>query len=216
SKTVAVQPVLTGLNAGVYVGDLALQFKETNTIHHIAIVLVVAPPGTVASARSPGSPRLASGCTPTKLVPVFTQLGQSFTTTAAWPTTVEITAVDDCGTLMTTGSVLTSFSNGDPLLPLTSLRDGRWTATWQPRNTTNASVTIAANAQQAAPPISGNASIGGNSQANTAVPIIKSDGALNAASLQANTPLAPGSFVQILGSNLGQGFMPAGSGALPT
>jgi uncharacterized protein (TIGR03437 family) len=185
---------------------LSIHFIETNTTHHVAILLVVAPAGTVLSPKlAPLEPRLASGCTASKLLPVFTQLGQSFTTTAAWPTSIELTVVDDCGTPMTAGSVVTTFSSGDPLLPLTSLGDGRWTGTWQARNATTAPVTITANAQLAAPPLTGKASIGGSSQANATAPSVKDGGVMNAVSLSTLTPLGPGSLASILGSNLASG-----------
>jgi uncharacterized protein (TIGR03437 family) len=201
--TISVQPALAGLTTGVYTGDVAIHFVETNTTRHVAILLVVAPAGTALSPKlAPLEPRSASGCTASKLLPVFTQLGQSFTTTAAWPTSIELTVVDDCGTPMTSGSVVTTFSSGDPLLPLTSLGDGRWTGTWQARNATTVPVTITASAQLAAPPLVGKASIGGSSQANATTPSVKDGGVISAVSFSPLAPLAPGSLASISGSNL--------------
>jgi len=148
---------------------------------------------------------LASGCTPTKLIPVFTQLGQSFTTVAAWPTPIEVTVVDDCGSFQTSGTVVASFSSGDPPLSLASLQDGRWTGTWQPRSSA-AQVTVTANAQETTPAISGTASIGGSLASNPTTPSISAGGAVSAASFAANQPLAPGGFVSIFGSNLSSGL----------
>jgi uncharacterized protein (TIGR03437 family) len=208
--SIAVQPVVAGLPAGIYTGDLTISYKETNTTQHVAILLVMVPAGTVISTKTgPSEPRLASGCTPAKLQPVFTQLGQSFTTTAAWPTSIEVTVVDDCGAPLTAGSVVTTFSSGDPLLALTSLDDGRWAGTWQARNVTTSPVSITANAQLATPPLQGTASIGGNSQANATAPIVKDGGALSAVSLVANTPLAPGSLAVVYGTNLASGVSTA-------
>jgi len=205
--SVSVQPSIAGLAAGVYLGDLVVFFKEANTTHHIAILLVVVPAGTVLSPHlETVAPRQATGCTATKLLPVFTQLGQSFTTTAAWPTSIEVTVVDDCGNPMTSGSVVTTFSSGDPLLPLNGLGDGRWAGTWQARNATTAPVSITATAQTAAPPLQGTALIGGNSTANNSVPVISVDGPESAASYVTGIPVSPGSFVAIKGSNLGQGL----------
>src|SRR5262249_15228844 len=113
----------------------------------------------------------ASACKPTKLIPVFTQLGLGFSTVAAWPTPIEVTVVDDCGALMTNGSAVASFSNGDPALQLTSLNDGRWSGTWQPQNSA-AQVTVTAQAQEIAPPIQGAQSIGGTLQDNPTTPAV--------------------------------------------
>ena len=174
-----MQPAIAGLAAGVYLGELSVRFTETSGTSRITILLVVIPRPT--ASPKPEEPRSAAGCTPTKQIPVFTQLGQSFKTTAAWPTTLEITVVDDCGTPMIAGSVVATFSSGDPLVTLSSLRDGRWTGTWQPRSGSSAPVTITAKAQTVAPPISGTASIGGNLQPNTKTPSITSGGVVNGA-----------------------------------
>ena len=96
---------------------------------------------------------------------MFTQLGANFATVAAWPTPIEVTIVDDCGNLMTNGSVTASFSDSDPTLPLTSLNDGRWSATWQPRNPA-AQVVITVDASELVPLLQGSQNIGGALQTN--------------------------------------------------
>ena len=201
---IQAQPALAGLAAGVYRGELDILFIPGNATRRIDVVLIVTPAGSAPAKSDSLGPRLAGGCAPTKLIPVFTQLGSSFTTTAAWPTPVELRVVDDCGAAMTTGAVVLTFSTGDPLLAMTSLRDGRWTATWQARTAT-AAVTITAKAQQASPSLAGTASIGGSLQPNPTAPVIAAGGAVSAVSNTPLAPLAPGSLVRISGSNLAQG-----------
>ena len=208
-STVTIQPVVTGLTTGVYRGEVDFVFND-GSIRRVAILLIVIPSGGSSPAGSfaaslTGAP-LAAGCTPTKLIPVFTQLGAGFKVTAGWPTPIEATIVDDCGTLMTTGSVVATFSSGDPALPLGSLKDGRWTATWQPRNTSSAQVTITVKATQTQPSLQGSEQIGGGLQANPSVPIIGAGGVVSAASIVSQQPLAPGAFISIYGSNLSQGL----------
>ena len=210
---VSIQPTITGLAAGVYTGDLTVFFVEINTTQHIPILLVVTP--RPSSSPKPDSPRDAVGCNPTKLLPIFTQLGQSFTATAAWPAALEVTVVDDCGTPLTSGSVVATFSNGDPSLSLTNLRDGRWSGTWQPRNSLTAPVTITAGAQLVSPALKGTASVGGNLQPNVTTPLIKSGGVISAASLAPQAPIAPGSYVSILGTNFAPGLTMAPTLPLP-
>jgi uncharacterized protein (TIGR03437 family) len=211
--TVTVQPTITGLAAGVYTADLTIFFVDSKTTQHIPVLLIVTP--RPSASPKPDAPRDAAGCNPTKLLPVFTQLGQSFTATAAWPTSLEVTVVDDCGSPLTSGAVAATFSNGDPAVALTSLRDGRWTGTWQPRNALSAPVTITAAAQQLLPPLKGTASIGGNLQPNLTTPIIKSGGVVNTASLAPQAPVSPGSYVTIQGSNFAPGLTMAPSLPLP-
>ena len=209
--TIIVQPALSGLGAGVYSGEIVLQFAEDNSTRHIAVLLVVTPAGASASTAH----AVSAACTPSKLLPVFTQLGANFSTVAAWPTPIEVTIVDDCGNFLTTGSVTASFSDGDPSLPLTSLDDGRWSATWQPSNS-NAPVVISVDALESPPPIQGAQSIGGALEANPTTPAINPGGIVSAAKSANNQPLAPGSFTSIYGVHLSAGQNPALSLPLET
>lgn len=207
--TVTVQTSLKGLKAGVYTGDLAINIAPadvsalTPQTFHIEVLLLVLPAGVSPLERSALEPR-ATGCTPTKLLPVFTLLGTGFTAAVAWPTAIEVTVVDDCGKPLVTGSVTATFSSGDAALALDSLNDGRWTATW---NATHVApgVTITAQAQEVEPALTGTSSIGGTLQPNTATPSVSAGGVVSAANFTANQPLAPGAFAAIFGSNLSEG-----------
>jgi uncharacterized protein (TIGR03437 family) len=211
---ISVQPV-AGLAAGIYAGDIQLNFTDDST-RTIAVLAIVTPGNAVSDAHAV---QATSSCTPTKLLPVFTELGANFSTVAAWPTPIQVTVVDDCGNFLTAGSVTASFSDGDPALPLTSLNNGSWSATWQPRNS-SAQVVITVDAVEvavgAAPPLQGTQSIGGSLQANPTTPSINSGGVVSAAKSVANPPLAPGGFTSIYGVNLSSGQNPALSLPLAT
>jgi uncharacterized protein (TIGR03437 family) len=223
AATVSVQPTLTGLAAGVYTGDLTITIAPSSTtttstaaaqVYHIEVLLLVLPAGSVlptGSSLPKGSASEtelrphAAGCVPTQLLPVFTLLGTGFTAAAAWPTAIEVTVVDDCGTPLTSGSVTATFSSGDPALPLNSLNNGRWTATWNPTHASTG-VTITAHGQEVQPALTGSASIGGALQPNNGTPAVSTGGVVSAANFAANQPLAPGSFAAIFGSNLSGGL----------
>src|SRR5262249_27357923 len=147
-------------------------------------------------------------------IPAFSLLGQSFVTAAAWPASLEVTVVDDCGNPMTSGSVVTSFSTGDEPVSLISLHDGRWSGTWTPRAVSSA-VIVTAVAQTVAPVLQGSVSIGGGSSANPGVPLINAGGVVSAASYGGRIPLAPGSMMSIFGSGLANGLTVAPSLPLP-
>ena len=119
------------------------------------------PKGTAPNRLRPH----AAGCMPTQLLPVFTLLGTGFTAAVAWPTAIDVTVVDDCGTPLTSGSVNATFSSGDPTLALNSLNNGHWTGTWNPTHSATG-VTITAHAQEVQPALTGSAYIGGALQAN--------------------------------------------------
>ncbi len=187
--TITVQPALSGLGTGVYSGEIVLQFAEDHSSRRIAVLLVVTPAGAAAGSAH----AVSAACTPTKLLPVFTQLSADFATVAAWPTPVEVTIVDDCGNFLTTGSVTASFSDSDPALPLTSLDDGRWSATWQPSNS-NTPVVITVDALENPPPLEGAQSIGGALQANPTTPAVNPGGIVSAAKSREQSTARPGRF----------------------
>jgi uncharacterized protein (TIGR03437 family) len=216
--TVSVQPVIAGLAAGVYIGDLTVTIIPSGDsgfgnpqILHIEALLVVLPEGVSPANRAGPRPQ-ATTCMPTQLLPVFTLLGAGFSSTVGWPTEIEVTVVDDCGNPMTSGSVTVTFSTGDPALALTSIGGGSWTGTW---NATNVSpnVTLGAKAQELQPSLTGSASIGGALRSNNAIPSVSTNGVVSAANFVPNQPLAPGSFGAVFGSNLSQGLI--GSTQLP-
>jgi uncharacterized protein (TIGR03437 family) len=194
---ITVQPTLAGVPANVYFGEIVLNFAENQTSRHIEVLIVVTP-----AAASNTTARAVATCTPTKLLPVFTQLGADFATVAAWPTALEVIVVDDCGNFLTTGSVTASFSDGDPSLPLASLNDGHWSATWQPINA-SAQVVITVDAQELLPKLQGTQAIGGTLQTNPTAPSVAGVG--SPAKSVASQPLAPGSFISIYGLHLSAG-----------
>jgi uncharacterized protein (TIGR03437 family) len=186
--------------ANVYFGEIVLNFAEDQSSRHITVLVVVTP--AIGSNATDGNVAHAAGCAPTKLLPVFTQLGANFATVAAWPTPLDVIVVDDCGNYMTEGNVTASFSDSDPSLALTSLNNGHWSATWQPINV-NTQVVITVNAQEITPQLQGTQTVGGSLQANPTAPSVAGVG--SPAKSAANQPLAPGSFISIYGVHLSAG-----------
>ncbi len=194
------------LAAGVRQGSLFVLFSD-NTIQTVNLVLVVAPGSGSAATSSkelanPWPVAEATTCTPTKQIPVFTELGtnssgSNFNAPASWPAPIKVKVVDDCGNLMVSGSVVATFSDSDPPLQLTSLGDGNWDATWQPQSLESAvSVIVTANV-----PPSGTVEATGGVQANPGVLMLS--GVVNAASFAPQAPLAPGGLVSLFGLGLG-------------
>jgi uncharacterized protein (TIGR03437 family) len=197
--------------AGVHTGDVSLRFGP-NLTRRVAVILIVLPDANAVSISSLSSPA-ADGCTPAKLIPVFTTLGAGFAATAAWPVAIEMRVVDDCGDPMTRGGVTVSFTNGDPPLSLQPFLDGRWSGTWQPKAAA-ANVVLQATARSAAAPVlTGTAQIGGAAAANATTPLIKAGGILNAANRIPRLAASPGGAISIVGTALAGN--PAEAGALP-
>jgi len=187
---IVVQPVLGGLQPGVYRGALTLQFSGGVT-RAVSLLFVVAP-GTSAG---PKLARPADGaCTPMELAPLITSLSDSFAAPASWPAPMNVRVVDDCG------SVVATFSNGDPALALTHARSENWSGTWQPRNATASQMTVTVRAEIPELRIKGTTQVSGGLRTIQKVPVITPGGVISAASLTPQSGVAPGSLVSILGT----------------
>jgi uncharacterized protein (TIGR03437 family) len=125
--------------------------------------------------------------------------------------------VDNCGNPIANGAVDATFSNGDPPLALvaTDTTTGFYSGTWTPRSTAG-QVTI--NARATAPGFAAvSVQILGQVTPNSA-PLLTPNGTLNAFAIAAEpgVPIAPGTIVQIYGSNLGAQTTSASTIPLPT
>lgn len=210
----AVQANAAGLTPGVYRAVLTLNFPLEGGKRTADLLLVV-----TAAAVTPAAGKereTTAACKPTKLSPVFRALGQNFSAPASFPASVEVSVLDDCGTPMTTGSVVASFSNGDVPISLVGDGTGRWSATWTPINVTTASTAVTATAVQSVPALTGQAQLTGLVTANSGVPAISAGGVLNAASFSRTATPSPGEIVVIFGNQLGDGLVQASNVPLPT
>ena len=198
---IVVQPLTEGLTAGVYNGQLTLQFSD-GTLQRVGLRTIVASAASASATASDTEPHASGGCTPTQLVPIITTLGQSFGVPAAWPVALESEVRDDCGNSVNAGSVKVSFSNGDPPLSLLPIQSGMWQTTWQSGATTGP-VTLTVTATNAAQTLTGMRVISGGLGDTSPAPVLTS--AVNGASFAPNVPLAPGSFITLFGQNLANG-----------
>jgi uncharacterized protein (TIGR03437 family) len=192
----------TGLKKGIYKGEIDLAIQNQERV--VSVTLVVAPTGTTfaTSASRSEKTRDATGCVPTQLALTETGIINNFSIPATWPATLEMQLNDDCGSSVPNGTVVASFSNGDP--PITLLGDGQspfYSATWQPGNaSTNVSVTLDAAAPGLA---SASAQLAGGVNTNaTPAPSLVIDGLLHNVNPVVGAPLAPGTVSQVYGTNL--------------
>ena len=204
--SVTVQPN-PNLAEGIYTGSITAAFSDGST-RVVSLAEVIA---AGATANSSAIHRAASGCTAKKLVPLFTVLGANFSGPAGWPAPVEVLVVDDCGTVLTDGAVLVSFSSGDPTLQLTHVGNGRWTGTWTPRTAVDG-VKVSATATNGG--IFGQVTITGGVPANPNVPVVSPGGVVGLAGFDA-VP-APGTLVAIQGTSLSDGSYQAAGLPLDT
>ncbi len=177
-----------GLAPGVYNGVL----------YEVAAGAVTEASATVLLVVTPAS----STCTATQLLPVLTDLEPNFEFTAGLPVSLQAEVVDDCGNILTSGVVEATFSNGDSAVEMTPAGGGLWAGTWQPHGLTGGPLSVGINASSGSG-LAGVTSTSGILDANSATPVVNPGGIANAAGLVAASPLAPGEFISIFGSNLG-------------
>jgi uncharacterized protein (TIGR03437 family) len=199
--SISVNPA--GLNPGTYHGTVTYSLSASG-VRSVNVTLVVLAPGLSPSEKNATGGMTAKAqavCAPTKLVPTQTGLVSNFAAPAAWPTPLEITLADDCGNPVASGHVVATFSNGDPPLAFT-LADpvaATYSATWTPRHSAS-QVTVAARAS-ATGFADVTAQIVGSVVPNVA-PVLTPNGTLHVFNPQIGAPLAPGTIVQIYGSQL--------------
>src|SRR5579863_951448 len=187
-----------GLAAGTYNATIALTFSDAST--RVISLLLLVTSGTTASAVRTGPSPAATGCTPTKLLPVLTGPGNGFNVPASWPTPILVTVVDNCGSNLLTGSVHAEFSNGDPVLTLASLNNGTWTGAWPPVNARPSGITITVVASAADSNLVGTSQITGGVAANPNVPVLNQGGVVDLAAY--GGVVSPGSLIAVFGSQL--------------
>jgi uncharacterized protein (TIGR03437 family) len=185
TQTISVST--SGLNPGVYPGTIHETSSGTATDQLIPITLIV----------TPGS----GTCTPSQLVVMLTNPANNFEITGGLPISVNATIVDDCGSPLTSGAVQAAFPNGDPPVALTSLGNGQWSGTWQPHAIAAGPGTVTLSSQNSSG-LQGSGFAVGTIDANSTATLVTPGGIVNAASLAAAPPAAPGEFISIFGSNL--------------
>ena len=205
STSITVTPTITGLTAGVYPGTIKLAFGDGSTQTVQLLLVLSATAGTAHSRAGPMTTAAPATCTPSKLLPVFTTIGTGFNAPAAWPTPLVVDVVDDCGNAFNTGSVIVSFTDGDPPVNLLATGNGNWGGTWVPQNNA-AGIAVRADAQ--ALPLTGSVQVTGAALSNPAVPAVSAGGVVSSADY-ASAP-AVGLLVSIFGTGLADAPVSAG------
>ena len=204
----AIAADFTSLKPGVYRGVANLSLSSTDVRSVNVTALVLTPRPSQLAAASGAGPALA-GCTPANLVPTHTGMTANFSSPAGWPTPMSVRVVDNCGDPVISGSVVARFSNGDPslVLRLSNPKEGTYSGTWVPTNSA-AQVNVSANVNAPGfPPTQ--IELIGKVPANRA-PALAKNGTLNNFNPVLGAPLAPGTVVQIFGTDLAPGDAAAG------
>ena len=203
------------LTAGVYQGGVSYSLSATAVRTVNVTLIVTSSAGATPSALSENALPKASGCTPTMLVPAQTGLVNSFSQPAGWPTPLQILLSNDCGSVVTNGQIVATFSNGDPplALPLANPAQGVYSGTWSPARTSSE---VAINVTASAPGFPAATSKIAGAVVPNAVPLLTPNSTLHSFDPLVGGALAPGTIVAIYGQNLAAQAMQPASIPLPT
>jgi len=204
-----VQTDTTILTPNIRRGVLTLLFDDGN-VQTVNLLSVLLGSGGTKGGSS------ADGCTPGQLLPILTGLPQNFSVVAGWPQRIDVRIVDDCGDPMVRGSVVASFSNGDPPISLAPLGTGDWSGTWYPRNSAGSSTIVTVTAEIPEPKIRAIVQVSGGLQATPNVPVVSQGALVNAASYSPVALVSPGSILAIFGDRLATTLVQASTVPLPT
>jgi uncharacterized protein (TIGR03437 family) len=200
-----------GLAPGTYRGGVSYAFSSA-AVRTVNVTLVVGAPGSSAKSAQPQASQPA--CDPSQIIATQTGLVDNFQQPAGWPVGLAIQLITDCGAAVSQAEVTASFSNGDNPVQLTAVDNmsGIFVGTWVP-DSVSPQVTVTATATGPGSQ-SASAQITGQVTSNGA-PIIAPSAVLNIFRSDIGLPLAPGSIIQIYGSNLAIGTASATDKPLP-
>ena len=197
--TVSVGPGLGKLAAGIYRGALALLFGDGSS-QTVNILFLVTRSGAAASALRSTPEEAAGDCVPSRLLAQIRSASSKLGEPIGFPTLLEVQVVDDCGAAAPNAVVVASFSNGDPPLVLTSLRNGIYMGTWRPLSQ-GAQVTVIIRALQP-PLLPADVTMRTSVVAAGGLPVIFPGGVVDGASFAPGAPLAPGGIISVFGASL--------------
>jgi hypothetical protein len=207
------------LSAGVYQGGVSYSLSAT-AVRTVSVTLIVTSTGGTGGAGSvsvlsPNALPRAGSCTPTLLVPAQTGLVSSFSQPAGWPTPLQIVLANDCGSTVTNGQIVATFSNGDPplALPLANPAQGVYSGTWSPARPSSQ---VAIKVTASAPGFPAATSQIAGAVVPNAVPLLTPNGTLHSFDPLVGAALAPGTIVAIYGQNLAAQVSQPTSIPLPT
>ena len=204
-----------GLKAGVYTADV--NFAIGAELRTVSVTLIVRP--AQALNQSASNPRAADACTPAQMFMTSTFTPNNFSVHISWPVVLTVQVSNDCGSASLDASVVSSFTNGDPPMSLSSDGAGSYSATWVPgRPLENINVSFIAThpgLQSAAAAADLKLHGGVNPNPQTAR-VLFPFGTVSNVNPVLGAPLAPGSVASVYGINLADFTGAPASVPLPT
>lgn len=218
SSPVRIDPVADSrkLVAGVHRGAITLQFADGST-RVVSVLLQMTPP--LHRVRPRGERALTesvktqsqdeSDCVANTVTIQYTA-ASGYQVAAGWPATLIVQAIDNCNQPFSSGSIIASFSTGEPPISLQYVQNGAWSQSWTPNPGEAAAVQVSF---QATDPSRGlNATLPYQVVLPITTydpPILEQSGIVDPVSTLQGGPLAPGSLLVASGQRLASSTMSA-------
>ena len=199
STSFTVKVNTSGLTPGEYRAGLTL--ATSSGPRNINILLLVVPSASGANALSSGGQKPAAECTPSRFIPLFTSLEPVIYSPTGRAQPTEVILVDNCGNLVDSASMAAVPSNGDQPFTLTPLGNGRWSATWVPKDS-DAAIDINLSVADGTTQTSAPARVTLYSTGSAVGPVIRSRNPVLGLDQRPLLALAPGSWFRLRGSGL--------------
>lgn len=207
--SVSVNP--SGLAAGIYSGNVNISVGQS--LQSVNVTFIVQPAGSTGASEH-ARPEV-TGCAASKLAITEDGLVNNFSVPAGWPATLVVQLNNDCGQIVTNGSVNANFSNGDAPLALAGDGLGNYSATWQPGAVTS-QMTVTMNASSGTLQPATAKLFGGIATNSTPPPTLAPGGTLNNLNPVVGGGLSPGMIAEVFGTNLSASAVSTGKLPLPT
>jgi len=119
-----------GLDPGEYRAGLTM--ATSSGPRNINVLLLLVPAATASNPLESGQ-KPAADCVASRFIPLFTSLEPVIYSPTGRAQPTEVILVDNCGRLVDTAAMAAAPSNGDQPFALTPLGNGRWSASWVPK-----------------------------------------------------------------------------------
>jgi uncharacterized protein (TIGR03437 family) len=208
SVSVQVNPSAVAVAGGIFTGNVNISMG--GALRSVNVTLAVPPPPS-------GTPfaRATSACAPSLLAITQTGIVNDFSVPAGWPASLIVQLNDNCGNPISNGSVVASFSNGDPPLTLPGDQSTNvYAATWQP-GAAVPSMSVTVNATSGTLQPAAAQFVGGVNPNASPAPTLVPNGALHiffnvATAAALGGGLAPGNVAQVYGTGLASAALSPG------
>ncbi len=199
---------------GIYAANIIFNVGGVAYNRTVALLSLGLQSGHGLKARAEFRPNATCAASTLLVLPLKPATGERLP--AGLPTEISVVVEDNCGNILTSGTVTATFSSTDPAVPLgAGAMVGGWTGTWVPADGSNPQVTVTIAALNATGTLQGSAAISTYLTGAAAVPQVRSGGIVLAGDYSRPLTSAPGQYISIFGNNLAAAVVSAGGPPFP-